>query len=54
MRTQADKSAGPNSSAPLQKKKWERPAIVHAQIAKVTRGGINMMTDPLDITMMMS
>jgi hypothetical protein len=36
------------------KKRWMRPKVDHAEIRDATRGGINMMTDPLDITMMMS
>ena len=29
------------------KKRWERPRVAHADVRNVTRGGINMMTDPL-------
>ena len=36
------------------KKVWKRPRVVGADVRQVTQGGINMMTDPLDITMMMS
>lgn len=54
MRKEAHGSARGTEARSISKKRWERPKVAHANVREVTRGGINMMTDPLDITMMMS